>query len=1011
MSDYNLGTARGTIEIGYKDKGVKNAQRDMEGLGKSGTTTSAALGKVTRVAGGVGLIIAGGLAVAANAAANFEQRLSGIEAVSGATAKEMDSLRDKALQLGKDTQFSAGESAQAIEELIKAGLSVKDVLNGAADATVNLAAAGEIDMPAAAAIASNAMNQFGLAAKNLPKVADSIAGAANASAIDVGEFGQSLAQVGAVANLAGLDFHDTAVAIAEMGNAGIKGSDAGTSLKSMLMRLQPTTKKAADTFQELGIMQLDAAKAAAFLAENGVKPAGSSFESMVPQLRALNAQISDVPPGSAAAEKSFDKFLTSTTLMSNAFYDANGNLKSLSDIQEILKTSMAGYTAEQKQATLQTLFGSDAIRAAAILSDEGAAGYDKMSTSMGKVTAAEVAATKMDNLKGSLEQLKGSAETLGIALGTILLPAIRDIVDGATNLLNKFLSLSDGQQQMVVTGALMVAGFLLTTVALIKLVQFAQAARAAYVALRLAIISTSVAASAQAGFAALAAGVTGSTTGATLMTRVLNILGKGLRVAAIAVKAFTVALLTNPIFLIIAAIIALVAIFVLLYKKNETVRNAIDAAWAGIKAAIGAVVDWLVGTAWPLIQSVWDGIVSGVGSIVGGVKSAWDSMMSVISVVVSAIALIIGTYVAIWKAVILGAVRAIKAVWDAVWGTFGGVITAVFNLIVAIIQLGIAIIKLIIGVALLAIMTVWNLFWNSLKVVVSAVWGFIVGVVTFYVNLLKTIITTVFNAIRAVVVAIWNTLAGITRTAWNAVKSALSGPVNALKGIVSSALGAVRGAVTSAWNVVKSATSSAWNALKGIVSGAIDKVVALAKGIKNKVLSPFSGAASWLLNAGKNIIRGLLSGIESMINGVTSKLKKLTSLIPKVKGPESRDKKLLEPAGRWIMEGLGDSLDDGAKRVLRNLSNMNTRIPATIDATMSGAVDAAINVPTIDLSSAASLRLQDAYKNSNKDKGALRMVSGVMKTDKGFDVYVKGRAQEVNESNRSFEDIMDRMGA
>jgi TP901 family phage tail tape measure protein len=352
---YNLGTAEGVITTSYNGKGADAAKKDIDGLQKSTMSTGEAVGKVGNTAG---------IAGAAIAAANFEQRMSAVQAVSGASGDEMDQLTKKALQLGKDTSFSAGEAALAIEELVKAGVSVPDVMNGAADATVALAAAGEIDLPEAAAIASNAMNQFNLSAQEMPKIADLIAGAANSSAIDVKDFGYSLSQVGAVANLAGASFDDTAAAIALMGNAGIKGSDAGTSLKTMLTNLQPQTTKAANLMKDLGLMTEDGA---------------------------------------------------------NQFYDAQGNLKSFSDIAGLLQNSLKGLTAQQKQQALTTLFGSDAVRGAAVFANQGAAGFDKMATSMTKIKAADVAKTRLDNFKGSLEAMKGSLETTGIIIGQIFL--------------------------------------------------------------------------------------------------------------------------------------------------------------------------------------------------------------------------------------------------------------------------------------------------------------------------------------------------------------------------------------------------------------------------------------------------------------------------------------------------------------------------------------------------------------------------------------------------------------
>ena len=415
MAEYNLGTAHGVVEISSNTAGLASAGRDLDAIKAKGESTHASLQKLGTgmlVAGG---IIAAGLGIAVKTASDFESKLSAISAVSGATADEMQKIRDKALQLGKDTKYSAGEAASAMEELSKAGISTTNILGGAADATVALAAAGEVDLPFAATVASNAMNQFNLSAADMVGVVDSIAGAANASAIDVSDFGMSLSQVGAVANLAGLSFGDTAIAIAEMGNAGIKGSDAGTSLKSMLMRLQPQTTAQAEEMRKLGIITADG---------------------------------------------------------SNKFYDQAGNLKSLRGIQDILGKSLEGMSKQQKQATLQTIFGSDAIRAAAIFSNEGAKGYDKMNEAIGKTSAAEIAAKRMDNFAGSLEQLKGSAETLGIQIGTVLMPILRNIIDRVRGIVDIFIGMNDTVKTVMVVIAMLVGSLLLLGGGLIKAHQF-----------------------------------------------------------------------------------------------------------------------------------------------------------------------------------------------------------------------------------------------------------------------------------------------------------------------------------------------------------------------------------------------------------------------------------------------------------------------------------------------------------------------------------------------------------
>ncbi len=253
-----------------------------------------------------------------------------------------------------------------------------------------------------------------------------------------------------------------------MGNAGIKGSDAGTSLKSMFSRLQPTTKQQRDEMTRLGLLTFDTAKAMKALRDNGVKPLSSDTDDLNGQLNQLAADLSGAKVGSAKAASEQQKLMLQTGATSNAFYDQEGNLKSLSDVSGTLEKSLKGMNAQQKQAALQVLFGSDAIRAAAILSNNGAKGFDKMAGSIAKIKAADVAKKRLDNLKGSIEQMKGSLETAGITAGEIFLPMIRDMVDGIANALNWFLNLTDGQKKFIVVSLAVVSAVLLIGGAIIK---------------------------------------------------------------------------------------------------------------------------------------------------------------------------------------------------------------------------------------------------------------------------------------------------------------------------------------------------------------------------------------------------------------------------------------------------------------------------------------------------------------------------------------------------------------
>lgn len=395
--------ARLTVRV---DSDTRDAETGLKRVHEQVTSMAGMLGSALTagaVAGTAALV--GGFGASIAAASGFEKTLSGVKAVSGATGDEMKGLSSLALQLGKDTSFSASAAAAGIEELVKGGLTIPDIMNGAAKATLDLAAAGGVSLPDAATIAANALAQFNLKGTDMAHVADLIAGAANASALDVGQFKFSLEAAGAVASTVGFNFDDLSVAIAEMGKAGITGSDAGTSLKTMMMNLVPSTDKARSLMKELGI-----------ITEEGA----------------------------------------------NQFFDATGKVRSMAQVQQVLQTSMRGLTEEQKLSTLSTIFGSDAIRAAAVLAKEGSFGFQEMAASMGKVTAASVGAERLNNLSGSFEQLKGSVETAAITLGTALLPAARSGVDAATKFVNGLIPVFERIGPSIAT-ALTQAGDRITT--------------------------------------------------------------------------------------------------------------------------------------------------------------------------------------------------------------------------------------------------------------------------------------------------------------------------------------------------------------------------------------------------------------------------------------------------------------------------------------------------------------------------------------------------------------------
>ncbi len=315
-----------------------------------------------------GLFLFGKAAIGAvKSAATLEQELNVFQQVSGATAAQMQQVREQARALGADIRLpavSSADAAQTMTELAKAGLSVDDVLKGT-KGTLELATAANIDFATSSELAANALNAFQLPGTDATKVADLLAGAANAAQGDISDFGIGLAQSAAVAHQAGISLSETVTFLTELAKAGIQGSDAGTSLRVALLRLIAPTNQARKIFHELGI----------------------------------------------------------------ELTDANGNVRT--DVFEQLRVSMERVEPATRNAALATIFGTDAVRAAAIFVRDGAKGHEQLAQQVGRSgQAAETAAARTKGLAGQVGALSSNVQTLGTDLGTTTLPLLSGLVFG-----------------------------------------------------------------------------------------------------------------------------------------------------------------------------------------------------------------------------------------------------------------------------------------------------------------------------------------------------------------------------------------------------------------------------------------------------------------------------------------------------------------------------------------------------------------------------------------------------
>lgn len=410
-----------TAVLSLRNQMSKQLHRVAHDLRKFAKGSKSQLGMVAGGAVGIGAAL-GGL----QKAMNFEEQMSSIKALTKSSEAEMKEIKDLALKTSVQTKYSAIETAKGIEELLRSGLDPATIKAGGLEAALNLATAGGLELGSAAEIMSTALNAYKDDAMSAADAADILAGTANASATSVEELRYSLAAVSSVASGVGMSFKDTNIAMGLFANSGLKGSDSGTSLKTMLSNLSPKTDAAYGAFEDLGLIVFDAKRGMKVLAEKGIKPASSSVNDIRSGLERLAMKTVGATKFNAKAKKEFANMGAVTGFMNNAFYDSKGNLEDLETISGALKKSLSGLTAEQRQNALYTMFGSDAIRAGNILYKEGAEGVKKFTSEMSKVTALNVAKEKMDNAAGSIEQLKGALEVVQISVMTPFLPLIKD---------------------------------------------------------------------------------------------------------------------------------------------------------------------------------------------------------------------------------------------------------------------------------------------------------------------------------------------------------------------------------------------------------------------------------------------------------------------------------------------------------------------------------------------------------------------------------------------------------
>lgn len=338
-------------------------------------------------------LTAAGLAVTAfgvasvKMAADFDEQMSTVQANSGATAAQLSQLREAALQAGASTVYTAAESAGAINDLAKAGMSVSDILSGGLTASLNLAAAGQMDVGNAAEYMSQALTMFHLSGKDATSTADALAAGADKAVGDVSDFGEALNNCGVMANSFGMNLQETVGVLGLFAQNGIVGAEAGTQLNSMLMKLANPASDAKSTMEELGI----------------------------------------------------------------STHDASGKFVGMANLAGQLHDKLGKLTDQQRQQAEATIFGSYATKGAGIIMDAGKKGVEDWTKAVSDSGfAAQQASNKTNNLKGDLKMLESATQSAMTKIGEGAQGPLRKLTQGLTDLITGFGDLPAGVQQAIV---------------------------------------------------------------------------------------------------------------------------------------------------------------------------------------------------------------------------------------------------------------------------------------------------------------------------------------------------------------------------------------------------------------------------------------------------------------------------------------------------------------------------------------------------------------------------------
>ena len=824
---FNVGTAIGYLDLDTSKftKGFKSALGDLETFSKSTTGISGKLTSLGSAFTSVGssltknvtVPLAGaGVAVVATAS-SFESAMSEVQAISGATGKDFEALTDKAKEMGAKTKFSASESAAALKYMAMAGWDTESMLDGL-EGVMQLAAASGEDLATTSDIVTDAMTAFGLSADQSTRFADVLAKTSSSANTNVALMGETFKYVAPVAGAMGYNIEDASVAIGLMANSGIKGSQAGTSLKNMLTNLAKPTDQVARYMEKLNISLTDQA----------------------------------------------------------------GNVKPLNQLLLDMRGSFAELTDAQKAEYAAGIAGKEGMSGLLAIVNSSQADFDKLTDAINNSSgAAEKTATTMqNNLGGQLTILKSTLEGIAIAFGDLLLPAIKQFAGKLQDLLNWVNNLSDSQKELIVKIAamaaaigpvLMVSGKLLTTLG--KLPATLGAAKSAF-----GVVSGAIGAIGAPVIAVVAAigvlvaafktlwdtneefrnTITSIWQGIKSMftkflsqiTEKINSLGFNFKSFGEMLKALWQGLCNflAPIFIgvfqfisdtlqtILDAILGVVDFFIAVFKGDwegawDAVKGIFESVWNGIARWFKNITDTIIGVARTVLS--WFGVEwnTSTEEVGNTFKKVWQSVADF--------------FTKLWNGVKTFFTNLVQSIWDK--------IKPLFEEIAGAFKMAWDVIKLIWGYA----QPFFAAIWEGIKAVFAVVKGVLSG------NF-----TDAWNAIKN----LWDKVVAYFSTLWNGVTNVFGAVVSFFRNTFSAAWEAVK----KVFGNFGTFFSNLWNTISRTFT---NLGTTIGNAIGQAVKSGINGVIGMIENTINGFI-GLINGAVNLINeipGVSiSKIKKLS---------------------------------------------------------------------------------------------------------------------------------------